>query len=115
MQFFSPQDCLAIWIANKPTRHGKTLWASICKCIECAVEQDEIARTLSDIKTDIAKHDTEIRADERRKFAEWLINSKYHGICNEGFMYGVSDLNFKFSISRIDEILAEYEKEQTND
>lgn len=74
-------------------------------CCDC----DECKKALAD---DLDDFESEIRAEERRKFAEWLINSKYHGICNEGFMYGVSDLHFKFNISSIDEILAEYEKEQ---
>lgn len=110
MQFFSPQDCLAIWIANKPTRHGKTLWASIYKCIECAVEQDEIARTLSDIKTDIAKHDLKIRADERRMFAEGLRSFVCRENCGERRC--VDKMDECVWVGYIDEFLVEYEKEQ---
>lgn len=73
----------------------------------------ELARMIASGDTQaimpIEQHDEQIRADEVRKFAEWLINSKYLGICNDGFMYDVSDSNFKCKISSIDEVLAEYE------
>lgn len=71
---YSPQKCMEIWLSQKPVRAGKTLWYSIAKCIECAVNQDETARKLSRIRTDIAKHDAEIKANAIDEFANALIN-----------------------------------------
>lgn len=70
----SPQKCMEIWLLQKPVRSGKTLWYSIARCIECAVNQDETARELSRIRTDIAKHDEEVRAKAIDEFANALIN-----------------------------------------
>lgn len=46
-------------------------------------------------------------ADERRKFAEWLMKSKYIFVGRDGFTH-----NFHEKTVSLDEVLAEYEKEQ---
>lgn len=49
-----------------------------------------------DVETEMKKHDEEIRADAIRKFAEWFKENNHYLCYNES----------------IDEVLAEYEKEQ---
>lgn len=51
-----------------------------------------------------------IRVNERRRFAEWLMNSKYIFVGRDGFTH-----DFHEKTVSLDEVLSEYEKEQTND
>lgn len=55
-----------------------------------------------DVEKEMAEHESEIRADERRKFAEWLTKSDY---ANGYFDTGNGFVS-------VDKVLAEYEKEQ---
>lgn len=41
-KLFSPKECLQYWDKNRPIRSGKLFWLSVRKCIERAVEQDEM-------------------------------------------------------------------------
>lgn len=65
----------------------------------------ELARMIASRDTQvimpIEQHDAEIRADERRKFAEWLANGNT-------FIRRIGT----DKLTTIDELIAEYEKEQ---
>lgn len=64
MKLYSPEQCMDFWQRQKFRRKTEiTMWASIEKCLEYAIQQDLIARELSNIKTDIAEHDKQIRGE----------------------------------------------------
>lgn len=56
-------------------------------------------------EVDLSEHDKQIKADERRKFAEWLTKSDY---ANGYFDTGNGFVS-------VDKVLAEYEKENQNE
>lgn len=69
------------------------------------ITQEECDELLSKL----TGHDAEIKANERRKFAEWIANNKKYNPmkCEVGIVWS-DGIHF----STVDKILAEYEKEQ---
>lgn len=88
--------------------HGLTLQIALNTALKASGIEITSYVAPQEITTDVicivdtTKHDEEIRADERRKFAEWLTTSDYAN--------GYFDTENGFVL--VDKVLAEYEKEQ---
>lgn len=97
-KLYTPKECLKYWDERKPIRGGKLIWASIRKCIERAVKQDEMLEKShivldefvgkfagSKVFIDNGNHDKEVRNKTIDEMAKKLkLNwCDYHcGICN---------------------------------
>lgn len=83
----------------------KDLFEELCKGCNAKALYDEEYCDACNLKDDIAEHDAKVRADSVKEFAEWLSNTEY--VASQGHF--ILPLRGYFTI---DEVVAEWEKEQ---
>lgn len=89
IRLFTPQECLKFWDECKPIRSGKLFWLSVRKCIECAVEQDEMFEKShivldefvgkfagSKVFIDNGNHDEEVRNKTIEEYDNFIAKNK---------------------------------------